>query len=66
MKITVKCHLTSSSCNWFVQVIHHHILQSLMFSGQPQEEKRTIKAKLTQKEWTESEKNNKEELFYTI
>jgi len=37
-----------------------------MFSGQPQEEKRTIKAKLTQKEWTESEKNNKEELFYTI
>lgn len=42
MKITVKGHMTSSPCNWLMQLIHRLLFSSLMFPGKTQEEKQTI------------------------
>jgi len=45
MKITVKGHITSSPCNWLMQVIHRLLFSSLMFPGKTHEEKQTISVK---------------------
>lgn len=42
-------HMTSSPCNWLMQVTHQLLFSSLMFSGQTREEKQTIMLKRLKK-----------------
>ena len=52
MKITVKGHMTSSPCNWLIQVILRFLFSSPMLSGKTREEKQTFNVKATQKDGT--------------